>query len=986
MDFNWTILNISPTEDKEAIRRAYMAQLSKYNPEDDAEGFSRLRAAYEKILEDLDKSKVAKSPLDLFMIRVEEVYTNFDRRCDVNKWKNLLLDDVCVRLDLEDETSERILVFLMDKHYLPKKVWLLLNEHFNWTSKSTELKQNFPANYIDFVDFSTKHENLNYDLFLTDPDYLGDIEGAQYDRFIWLFYEMEATLHIPDDPNFLKMKEEIETLPISHIYYDLLLARMKILLGETQEAISITRPIFKRLPKDTRTKYAHALALLANDKAEEAKSIFIDILDESPNDLATQKALIETLLELEDYEEARLYLLDILDKYPYNPFALHIFRVVTENLIAVYEEKYKQNPQDMDTTLTLAKHYLNGYNFDKCKEILEKHPYDNPRYYEYLADCYANAEDFDKAIDVYKINASLEKTYRNYVKYARTLIDVGQLQEAITIIDEALLFEDKDTLSLAYLYDNRGLALHKLQQYENALNDFDKAIAINNQSAHIYIHKAEAYQKLHRYGEAVNYCEMAILIFPYTTEAYTIQMEIFYDADLFERIITLADEAEAVGFDSPRVRYHKACALRMLDKLDDAEKILDELLDNDYDEGYRDFFHAEYAYLATAKNNYTAALYHIKKAIEISDDYPYRHVFLGNIHRTLEDYKKSLEIYNQILQRFPNYTYALLGRGDTYFDIKEYKLARTDYKTAIKLNENIERAYNQIIDTYLSENRLPKAVNWARRVLEVFENANNYLRLAHCLSLQEQYEEALDVLNKSEALYPDELYDIIIRRGLIFERLNRPGDALDNLLKGVEGLDSKDSYWNIPYIHITISTIYANNFNDGKNALKHCQIALELDADSSRAFKQMGDLCFYYEQNYLNALRMYDQAIELNPNDYSAYIARAQVCRYLKKYLRANRDYKKALGLLQADEENAYSYVQIAICYAGLGKYEIAQKMLNKVLEESTIWAEECYYGLGLTFERQKNYKKALEYYTKALEKVNSLKYNFARDKVLPKQ
>jgi len=979
MDFNWKILNISPTEDKEAVRRAYMAQLSNHNPEDDPEGFALLREAYEKILTELD-NPAEKTPLDLFMQRVEEVYADFERRCDIDEWKTLLSDDVCIRLDLEDETSERILVFLMEKHYLPKRVWILLNNHFSWTSKTSTLKQNFPANYLDFVIFSTKYENLNYDLFVSNIL----VDGEQYDRFIWLYYEMESHLHMSEDSKFLEMKAEIEMLPLQHVYYDLLLARMHILLGDTQKAICITSPIFEKLSDDARTKYAHALALLANDKAEEARSLFEEILEENPKDLAAQKALIETLLELEDYEEARLYLLDILDKYPYNPFALHVFRVVTERLITIYEERYQQNP-DEETTLNLAKHYLNGYMFDKCKEILDAQYYENPRYYEYLADCYANIEDFKEAIELFEINITMEKTYRNYVKFARALIDAGQLDRAIATIDEALLLEDSDTLSKAYLYDNRGFALHKLQQYERAIDDFDKAIEINSQSAHIYIHKAESYQKLHRYGEAISCCEMAILIFPYTTEAYTIQMEIFYDSDLFDRIITLADEADAVGFDSPRVRYHKACALRMLDKLDEAEKILDELIDSDFDEGYRDFFHAESAYLATAKNDYKKALYHITKAIEISDDYPYRHVFLGNIHRILQNFEESLEVYNQILARFSNYTYALLGRGDTYFDLNNYDLARNDYKAALKINENIERAYNQIIDTYLAEGRLAKAINWAKRVLELFESANNYLRLAHCLSLQEQFEDALAILDKCETMYPDELHDIIIRRGLIFDKLDLPQDAIDSLLKGVEALDKKDSYWNMPYIYSTISLLYANHFNDVDNAIKYCQFALELDDKLPMAIKIMGDL-LYSKQDYKGAATLYEQAIDLNQNDPSTYIARAQVYRYLKKYLRANRDYKKALVLLQSQAENAYGYTQMAICYVGLGKYAQARKMFDEVLETSTIWVDECYYGLGLIFERQKNYKKALEYYTKALEKVNSIKYNFARDRVLSQQ
>lgn len=50
MDTIWTILELEPTRDGAAIRRAYARLSLKYHPEEDPAGFLRLRAAYQKAL------------------------------------------------------------------------------------------------------------------------------------------------------------------------------------------------------------------------------------------------------------------------------------------------------------------------------------------------------------------------------------------------------------------------------------------------------------------------------------------------------------------------------------------------------------------------------------------------------------------------------------------------------------------------------------------------------------------------------------------------------------------------------------------------------------------------------------------------------------------------------------------------------------------------------------------------------------------------
>ena len=91
------ILGIGELTDEGSVKAAYLAKLKTANPEDDPEGFRRIRQAYEVALEFLrarEEETEEKTYMDLWLDRVDQVYRDFTVRGHVEAWEELLEDPV----------------------------------------------------------------------------------------------------------------------------------------------------------------------------------------------------------------------------------------------------------------------------------------------------------------------------------------------------------------------------------------------------------------------------------------------------------------------------------------------------------------------------------------------------------------------------------------------------------------------------------------------------------------------------------------------------------------------------------------------------------------------------------------------------------------------------------------------------------------------------------------------------------------------------
>jgi tetratricopeptide (TPR) repeat protein len=102
--------------------------------------------------------------------------------------------------------------------------------------------------------------------------------------------------------------------------------------------------------------------------------------------------------------------------------------------------------------------------------------------------------------------AELEKLDGKQLKENRRLLEcrieillaLGKTKEALPVCEDLIAFKP----GISCGYDNKGLVLYRMQRYQEAIEQFNKAIALSPKTPRIYMRRAAAYRKLNRNKEA----------------------------------------------------------------------------------------------------------------------------------------------------------------------------------------------------------------------------------------------------------------------------------------------------------------------------------------------------------------------------------------------------------------------------------------------------------------------------------------------------
>ncbi|BBC24087.1 tetratricopeptide repeat protein [Pseudanabaena sp. ABRG5-3] len=282
------------------------------------------------------------------------------------------------------------------------------------------------------------------------------------------------------------------------------------------------------------------------------------------------------------------------------------------------------------------------------------------------------------------LEPKIEAIYRSqlFLEVGNLFNSLEQYEEAITDFDKAIELNP----NYVKAWFNRGIAKGNLKRHKEAIADFDKVIELNPNHAKGWVNRGTAKGNLQRYEESISDYDKAIQINPNYAEAWSFQG----------------------GMKENLQRYEEAIA--------------------DYD-----------------------------KAIELNPNYAQAWSFRGDAKENLQRYEEAIADHDKAIELNPNYAQAWSKRGIALTRLGKYDQALEHFNHAMYLDPNeIQFQINRGV-LFAWMGRYDEAIWQCEQVLQQNPNDVDALYgMSCCYALQRNIDESLKYLALAINQQPEE--------------------------------------------------------------------------------------------------------------------------------------------------------------------------------------------------------------------------------------
>ncbi len=790
---SFIILGIDITKDERAIRNAYRQKLTVTNPEDNPEGFKRLRSAYEtacKYAKEPEEAPEEKprdtTPSGLWLEKAVEIYGNIRTRQDVECWKALFEEDIFFSIEEEENCRMKLLGYLTEHFKLPTAVWKLLNQKLSIVSDAKTLREKFPLNFVHYIiGRCERGEDLEFSQF-------EGAEDADYDLFLEYYDRCWQALQEKNLEEAENCIRSADALGIRHPVMEISRANVLVRKGLAEdrrddsrqaagsgkppesgqsgayieEAIRIMEAEREKYPEDAMICYNFAELLWLAGGSEKrnnggcrnrAAGFYEELKAANDTHYMANIRLTEWYYTQKQYRKAKKCAEKVLASGSDDAF-LELLARINAEIEKELEANCKEN-SGWEPRLELCWCYLQDGKIAQGIQLagkLEKllPPEKEAEYKGLLSKLYVEQGEYEESIaQTFQWEASLKEKMKNRQEQdeKEENRDRDRLRQAHLIRMQCyhnLGFRDKEYFNLA-IREGEGVLtgnikdvgiLLEMAQIYSEMEEYDlcletaRKLVDEYQIYAAYASSMEAYRRQLNAGGVVRTASICLKYFPNFVKAYEYLAKVYLDLDRREDLEKVLEDAEKNMVKSPVLEAY-----------------------------------------AFQKDHETMDISTLNRRLK-----NFRDVFFKQVEKGDKSfYEKGLPILTEYLYHYPD-DFMLVERAIFHRAAHCLEEARADFEKALYLNPVNPYALNGLSFVYKYQGDYEKALFFIKKAILYMDkemSAVIYADMGNLYSLLGIYDKAVDSYRKYESMigeiksswFGDNLAEFYLRMGQVAE-------------------------------------------------------------------------------------------------------------------------------------------------------------------------------------------------------------------------